>query len=304
MVMQLSPLRHAQCLIVDLPGPFPLEARMRFGNTGAARAAEFSARCALSAADAALVSQPRQRAYATELLDDTSKTILEVPFAVPGGVPPEGRVNPGAPPLLVWPGGLWPWLNPILALDALEASNSDCQIEFWGANAGAESHLCLLRAIEDRNLTDQVSIVPWLRPEEFFPRLAAADATITFDQGEPERGLAFRTRLLHSLWVGTPLIAPAGEWVTDIAEEAGAAWTPAQTVNGIATAMRQVSSSPTLLASRSKAARACVANHTYASAISGLLDLLSAPPERIGNRGRIGRHSRIRARGISMGLGG
>ena len=302
--MQLTPLRRARHLVVDFPGPFPLEAQLRYGDCGASRAALFSARCALEAADAILVSQPRQRAYVEELLGESRTTILELPFSIPDGAPPEGAAPPGRPPLLVWPGGLWPWLDPVLALDALDASGSDCRIEFWGAIPGDDAHTGLLREIGSRALTERVSIVPWMRPDEFFPRLAAADAAMTFDRGDPERGLAFRTRLLHSLWVGTPLIAPAGEWVTDIAAAAGAAWTPLQSPESIGTVMRQISESRNLLLNRSNAARASVSDRTYDVAASDLLNVLGRPGERVGDRNRIGLRSRVTARAIRAGIPG
>lgn len=229
-------------LIVDHAGPFELE--VVAGNRGpeAFANATLGAIHAIRQADLILVTHERQRDYCAGLLLGDQATsgratnpldrFAIVPFGLPHETADPVPVRAEGPLRIGWPGGLWDWLDPDTLLDAIHDIPAEvASFEFWGSQnpdpraprmATADR---LRRRIDAEGLGDRVAIVDWVPIRDYWTRLAQLDLAITLDPAGVEARFAFRTRLLAALRVGVPTIATEGEWVADLAAEAGAGWT-------------------------------------------------------------------------------
>jgi len=238
LVNRFPEVLHARRLCIDFAGPYPLEAAVSGASTAVVDAAETSAAMAISSADLVLCSQPRQIPYARALVDRRCPETI-VPndrfLIVPFGIPTHARTprtRPATLPLqVVWPGGLWDWLDPKLVVTAMEHDADDVTTEFWGAQNPDPSAPRMRMVDELRTLVEgssareRITFVDWIPNTEFDARLCNADLAVTFDNGGIEAEHAFRTRLLHALWLGVPTIATRGEYMADLAAEHHAGWT-------------------------------------------------------------------------------
>ncbi len=238
LVNRFPEVLRARRLCIDFAGPYPLEAAVSGASTTVVGAAETSAAMAISSADLVLCSQPRQIPYARALVDrrcpDTAvpnDRFLIVPFGIPTHARTP-RTRPATLPLqMVWPGGLWDWLDPKLVVAAMEHGADDVTTEFWGAqnpdpSAPRMRMVDELRTlVEGSSVRERITFVDWIPSTEFDARLCNADLAVTFDDGGIEAEHAFRTRLLHALWLGVPTIATRGEYMADLAAEHHAGWT-------------------------------------------------------------------------------
>ena len=247
-------LGDARHLVVDAAGPFLLENLVVHQTQAPQRRrrvlADESAVLArlLASADLVLCAHDRQRdltlgmmlasgALLPELLDDDpglERTLLLVPFGPTGEVDPIERAAPSGRLHVIWPGGLWDWLDPLTLVEAIaqaRARGSEVTAELWGARSpdplvppSRPAGLVRERARE-LEITDAIDVVDWVPHDQRRARLARADAAVTLDPGGIEARFAFRTRLVDALASGLPVIATAGELVADEAAARGAGFT-------------------------------------------------------------------------------
>ncbi len=114
---------------------------------------------------------------------------------------------------LVWPGGLWDWLDPVCLVEAVARAREGGVVvtaELWGARSpdplvppSRAAQLVAERARE-LGITDAIEIVDWVAHDERRARLARADVAVTLDPGGIEARFAFRTRLVDALAAGLP----------------------------------------------------------------------------------------------------
>ncbi|MFM8620572.1 MAG: glycosyltransferase [Candidatus Nanopelagicaceae bacterium] len=232
----------ASSLCVDFAGPFPLEAIASGADPGTVRRAEEAAVFATTNADLIICAHERQVAYSRELCDRHGRPIesadrryVLVPFGIPdklgrAAVSPSHRADDDTSLRLVWPGGIWDWLDPFIAVEALRGLPDRISIDFWGTQSPdpsaprMQAAERLARTVEDRGMQHRVRMVGWVPPEEFDHRLSTFDLAVTFDHAGVEATHAFRTRLLHALSHGVPTLATRGEFVADLAAGEGAGW--------------------------------------------------------------------------------
>jgi glycosyltransferase involved in cell wall biosynthesis len=303
-IISIAALRYSAQLIVDFASPFPIELAGGGAHLRHIKAAEFSSRCAIRAADLVLVAQSRQRNYVQSLVADDERPvpIAEVPFGVPSGRSPARTARQGDAFRMVWPGGMWPWLDPEIVVRSLAYTPSRCSVAFWGVSNSSRIGKQLDRLARSLNVRSRIQFESWIRHDQFFERLASFDIALTFDRGEPERSLAFRTRLLHSLWAGTPTISSGGEWVGDIAARAGAGRACETSPVEIARAITEWSEDPAAVARASDAARDLTTPMTYEATTESLSLALASGIAATGDRSGIGWKSRVRARRLKSGL--
>jgi glycosyltransferase involved in cell wall biosynthesis len=208
---------------------------------------------------------PRARDMQVENLIDV------VPSAVPRDPPPSpqpGRstligafpaIGPGDT-VLVWAGGLWDWLDPITAIEAIAALALESQpvhlVFFAGPHptvgrSGAEQAWRAKALARERNLLGtRVHFI-----EEYIPHaergryLVECDAGISTHRPHLEARYSYRTRLLDYFWSGLPVICTGGDVIADLVLDRRLGWVvPPLDVSALVEAIRQLRTSPALAA--------------------------------------------------------
>lgn len=159
--------------------------------------------------------------------------ILDVPFGLPEKPPPPDRAEiPGVPghhAVVLWWGGVWPWLDldTLLAARARLGSAPISVVVPVAARPGSDAPIfgrgALAEAMERYGLRS-----PWVVPlEEWVPYaerhrlLNRASLLAVFHRATNEAALAFRTRALDGLWAGVPLLLSEGGEISDLAHHHG-----------------------------------------------------------------------------------
>jgi glycosyltransferase involved in cell wall biosynthesis len=165
--------------------------------------------------------------------------VVVVPFGLPGDPPPSdrGALRAAFPAIgagdrvLVWGGGLWSWLDPATAFEAVGRLERD---------AGPAVHLVVLgagrpglaatgqagagdRALEVARraglLGRRVHVNPdWIPYDRRGAWLAGADAGVTAHHDGLEARYAHRTRVLDYIWAGLPVVASRGDALAELIE--------------------------------------------------------------------------------------
>jgi glycosyltransferase involved in cell wall biosynthesis len=293
-------LAQARHVVVDAAGPFLLEnlvvhqtqtpeRRRRVLTDESAVLARL-----LAAADLVLCAHDRQRdltlgmmlgsgSLRPELIDDDpglARFFLTVPFGPTGEIDPIERAPTAGRLHLVWPGGLWDWLDPVCLVEGLaraRAAGVDVTAELWGARSldplvppSRAARLVVDRARE-LGVSEAIEVVGWVPHAERRARLANADVAVTLDPGGIEARYAFRTRLVDALASGLPIIATAGEFVTDDAATRGAGFTIAPADPGaLAALLGELAGDPARLAAARARAPAVARQWTYERTVEPL----------------------------------
>jgi len=167
------------------------------------------------------------RAYAE---DPTLRTLIEVvPFGIEPEPPKAGRAMRGVVPgvdgesrILLWPGGIWNWFDPLTVLRAvaeLRRSREDLWLVFLGIrhpNPGVPAMAMTRRALD---LSDELGLTGrgvhfnegWVPYEERGAWLLEADLGVSAHFDELETRFAYRTRLLDCFWAGLPVVTTDGD---------------------------------------------------------------------------------------------
>ena len=300
-------LAESRHLVVDAASPFLLEnlvvhqtkapeQRARVLRDEAAVLARL-----LASADLLLCAHERQRdltlgvmlasgALRPELIDSDpglEQFFMTVPFGPTEAVPPIERVPRPGRLHLVWPGGLWDWLDPVCLVEAVaqaRADGADVTAELWGARSPdplvpqPRAAALVARRSRELGLDDAVEIVEWVPHLARRERLSLADVAVTIDKGGIEARFAFRTRLVDALAAGLPVIATAGEFVADEAAARGAGFTvPPRDAGALADVLRQLCAEPSRLALAGKRAPGVAAAWSYEQTLGPLADWCRSP---------------------------
>jgi glycosyltransferase involved in cell wall biosynthesis len=300
-------LARAAHLVLDASGPFLLENLVVHRTEDAERRGRVLAdesavlRRLLRAADLVLCAHDRQRdltigmllasgALAPALIDDDAgleRFLLTVPFGPTSEVEPVERATTPGRLHLVWPGGLWDWLDPVGLVDAIalaRANGANVTAELWGARSpdplvppSRGSALVRERAGE-LGIEDAIEIVDWVAHADRRARLARADAAVTLDPGGIEARYAFRTRLVDALAAGLPVIATTGELVADEAAAHGAGFAvPASKPRALANLLVELADDPARLTSARARAAAVAAGWAYETSVAPLAEWCRDP---------------------------
>lgn len=125
--------------------------------------------------------------------------------------------------VILWGGGLWPWLDPLTAIRAVALvwqQRKDIRLVFPGskhpnpAMAGIPTHLD-----EARQLANQLGLLDkgilfgeWVKYNLWPNVLLESDIALTLhDENALEARLAFRTRVLDYIWASIPIVATRGD---------------------------------------------------------------------------------------------
>ncbi len=197
--------------------------------------------------------------------DPSLRRLIDVvPFGMPEEPPRAARpvirgVWPGIAPedrIVLWGGGLWPWLDPLTAIRAIariRPSRPEVRLIFPGTRhpnpgmAGIPTHVEAARRLaETLGLLDQaVFFGDWIPYPDWPGVLLESDIALSLHQDTVEARLAFRSRVLDYIWAGLPIIATRGDATGDLVQryQLGIVVDPGDEV-GVAEAIRALLEQP------------------------------------------------------------
>jgi glycosyltransferase involved in cell wall biosynthesis len=154
-------------------------------------------------------------------------------------------------PLLLWNGGLWNWLDPLTAIEAVArvvARIPTLRLVFMGTQSPGAQVAEMEIVTTARELASRLGLLDrhvffndWVAYEQRQNWLLEADAAISLHVETVEARFAFRTRMLDNLWCHVPSIVTTGDVLADLVVEQGVGvTTPAQDVDAVARAIEEV----------------------------------------------------------------
>jgi glycosyltransferase involved in cell wall biosynthesis len=245
--------RRAQRIVYDLFDPTVLELRELYGSAPSLRqrihlAAEWARLSeALITADLLVCAARRQRRF-YETLQSGEAPWIEVPFGIdPGEIAscPKPQDN-----IVVWGGGVWEWLDPATAVEAvvrLNAAGLHCKLLFLGRRRPTTPRL-IDRRREDRfeeilgRGGDHVSANEgWVPYSERLSWLRAGKIAIMLHRSTAEAEFSIRTRLFDAIAAGIPIISTTGGFAAELVEREGlGVVVPPGNVDAVAGAIRRL----------------------------------------------------------------
>lgn len=244
--------RPGQKIIYDLFDPLVLELRELYGHMPSVRqrvhlAAEWlRLTFALRHADLLMCAAPRQRELYAQLQSNDTPWI-EVPFGVDLA---ETRVCPKPQDnIVVWGGGVWEWLDPASAVDAIVKLNRDglrCRLLFLG-RVRPNPHAVDRRRESrfDEMLARGAGFVganaDWVPYRERLSWLRAGKVAIMLHRPTAEADYSIRTRLFDAIAAGVPVVATERGFAADlVAREGLGIVVPPADVEAVAAAIRRL----------------------------------------------------------------
>jgi glycosyltransferase involved in cell wall biosynthesis len=245
--------RHrTQRIAFDLFDPTVLELRELYGQLPSLRqrihlAAEWARLCeALMTADLLVCAAAVQRRF-YESLQSGDAPWIEVPFGI-DIAEAKACAKPQAN-VVVWGGGVWEWLDPRTAVDAILKLNADglqCSLLFLGRSRPN-------RELIDRRRDDRfdelirvgagmVSVsADWVPYRERLSWLCSGKAAIMLHRATAEAEYAIRTRLFDAIAAGIPVIATERGFAADLVQSEGLGIVvPPEDAGAVAEAVRRL----------------------------------------------------------------
>jgi hypothetical protein len=159
--------------------------------------------------------------------------------------------------VILWGGGLWPWLDPFTAIRAVAQvwqHRQDIRLIFPGtqrpnpAMAGTPTHNQAARALASQlGLLDKaIFFGDWVAYHDWHNVLLESDIALTLHYDDLlETRLAFRSRVLEYIWAGLPIVATCGDATSELvaAHDLGIV-VNSQDVDGVAGAILQLLDTP------------------------------------------------------------
>lgn len=219
-----------QRVVYDLFDPLVLELRELYGNKPSARqrlhlAAEWGRLVyALRHADLLICAAAKQREFYAQL-QSTDVPWIEVPFGID---PAETKVCPKPQDnIVVWGGGVWEWLDPATAVEAILRLNAEglrCRLLFLGRarpNAQAVDRRRESRFEELlRRGGDAVSAnAEWIPYRERLSWLRSGKIAIMLHRPTAEAAYSIRTRLFDAVAAGVPVVATRAGFAAELVEK-------------------------------------------------------------------------------------
>lgn len=221
--------RRDQRIVYDLFDPAVLELRELYGNAPSPRqrihlAAEWWRLSeALMRADLLVCAARAQRRF-YEQLQSGEAPWIEVPFGL--DLDETGGCEKPRDNIVVWGGGVWEWLDPVTAVEAivqLNASGVRAKLLFMG------------RARPNRDLIDRrredrfdallarggphvAANTEWIPYRERLSWLRAGKVAIMLHRRTAEAEYSIRTRLFDAIAAGVPVVASAGGFAADLVQ--------------------------------------------------------------------------------------
>lgn len=226
----LFALRKRQRVAFDLFDPLVLELEQLYGERPTLRQRVHQVmerrrlRRALREGDLLIAATPQQETFYRQI--DASSEFVVVPFGAE--VPPSLVGEKDDPPMILWSGGIWAWLDPLLAIEGVEEANrrgTRCHLTFFGGSrpSGFEPHARFLAQV--REVARDSRFVTWR--DEWVPYaerwqwLARAKVAIMLHRRTSEADASIRTRMFDAMAAGVPVITSAGGYAADLTRSHG-----------------------------------------------------------------------------------
>ena len=120
--------------------------------------------------------------------------------------------------IVLWNGGIWEWLDPLLPIEAvagLAPARPGLRLVFMGGAAGdpGSPASAARDAARERGLLDETVLFnpDWVPYEHRGAWLMEAACAVAAHGDDLETHFAFRTRLLDCFWAGLPIVATRGD---------------------------------------------------------------------------------------------
>ena len=190
---------------------------------------------ALARADALLVAGKAQRRWWQQQLGSRRPElpILDLPFGIPDEAPGDEVAElPGLPPdyaVILWWGGVWPWLD-LETLLAARARLGRRKLSLVvpvaarpGRSAGSFGPAELRAAMKGHHLRhpEVIGLESWFPYAERGALLNRASILAVLHHPGEEAELSFRTRAMDGLWAGVPLLLSEGGELAELARAGG-----------------------------------------------------------------------------------
>ncbi|MCW1970386.1 MAG: hypothetical protein KIH69_019930, partial [Anaerolineae bacterium] len=159
--------------------------------------------------------------------------------------------------VVLWAGGLWPWLDPITAINGFKlahAQRPNLRLIFPGTRrpnaevvadiAGHFQHI--YASAETGGLLDRaIFFGDWVPYEQWHTLLSESDVALTCHHDTLETRLAYRSRTLDLVWAGVPIVSTHGDTTSDlIRQHAVGATVPYGDAEAVAAALLQLLDQP------------------------------------------------------------
>jgi glycosyltransferase involved in cell wall biosynthesis len=224
--------RRGQRIVYDLFDPLVLELRELYGAAPSLRQrihlmAEWSRLLfALRFADLLICASPQQREFYRKLQSGDAPWI-DVPFGV--DLSEVKRCEPARDNLVVWGGGVWEWLDPKTAVDAIVKLNRAglrCRLLFLGRARPNQARVERRREGRfEQLLTEGAPYVDanaeWVPYRERLSWLRSGKAAIMLHRQTAEADVSVRTRLFDAIAAGVPVVATERGFAADLVEREG-----------------------------------------------------------------------------------
>lgn len=244
--------RRRQKVVYDLFDPTVLELRELYGNLPSLRqrlhlAAEWWRLAdAMTRADLLICAARKQRQF-YEGLQSTDAPWVEVPFGI--DLRETRACEKPQDNVVIWGGGVWEWLDPATAIDAIQQLNREgtrAKLLFLGRSRPNQNLIdrrrddrfeeLLARGGAHVSANDQ-----WVPYRERLSWLRAGKIAIMLHRRTAEADYSIRTRLFDAIAAGIPVVATAGGFAAELVEREGLGIVvPPGDTKAVAAAMRRL----------------------------------------------------------------
>lgn len=225
--------------------------------------------------------------------DPSLRSLIDVvPSGLPDHPPPPAGPHLRALPevgaddrILVWGGGIWPWLDaltPIRAIERLEGHSPAIHLHFPAVDRPQElSEVEMAAAREAVAYAERHGLLGrlvhvgtgWIPYERRADYLLEADIGISTHHDHLEARYAFRSRILDYLWAGLPVVATGGDVLAELVQREGAGRAVAPSDDeGFATACAALLDDADALAASRAAVGRLAAAHRWSAVAGPLVD--------------------------------
>ena len=226
----LKHVRRGQRVVADLFDPVVIELRELYGNFPSMRqrvhvAAEWGRLLWLLRRADALIAATNKQLDFYKKLQSADTDWLVIPFGAEQTPP---TTDTPQPTTLVWGGGLWEWLDPALAVDAVVALNREglaCDLLFMGRTRPNRDLIDRRREDRFEQLLARggayVSAMEWVPYRERLSWLRRGKATMMLHRPTAEAVYSIRTRLFDAIAAAIPVIATAEGFAAELVAAEG-----------------------------------------------------------------------------------
>jgi glycosyltransferase involved in cell wall biosynthesis len=245
--------RAGQRIVYDLFDPLVLELRELYGSLPSLRqrvhlgAEWWRLSDALMRGDLLMCAARRQRHF-YEKLQSGSAPWIEVPF----GIEPDDAKGCPKPQdnIVVWGGGVWEWLDPATAVEAVVRLNREgTRVKLLFMGRGRPNSLLRIDrrresrfdALLERGGPHVSANDVWVPYRERLAWLRSGRISIMLHRRTAEADYSIRTRLFDAIAAGTPVVASAGGFAAELVAQEGLGIVVAPgDVDGVANAIRRL----------------------------------------------------------------